>query len=93
MTGTFSGAGILIVNGNLNMSGQFTFHGLIIAYGNTNISIQTTGQSVLYGAMIIVGNNTSYQQSGNSTIQYSSDALDRAANEVIGKYLIADWWE
>ena len=93
MTGTFSGSGILIVNGNLNMSGQFTFHGLIIAYGNTNISIQTTGQSTLYGAMIIAGDNTSYSQAGNSTIQYSSQALDEAANQVIGKYLIADWWE
>ncbi|MCL5268098.1 MAG: hypothetical protein M1469_08340 [Bacteroidetes bacterium] len=93
MSGTFSGSGILIVNGNLTMSGQFTFHGLIIAYGNTNISIQTTGQSKVYGAMIIAGDNTSYSQSGNSTIQYSSQALDDAASQVIGRYLIADWWE
>ncbi len=93
MTGTFSGSGILIINGDLKMSGQFTFHGLIIAYGTTNISIQTTGQSVLYGAMVIAGDNTSYSQAGNSTIQYSSQALNEAADQVIGKYLIADWWE
>ncbi len=93
MTGTFSGSGILIVNGDLTMSGQFTFHGLIIAYGNTNISIQTTGKSILYGAMVIAGENTSYSQSGNSVIQYSSEALDDAASKVVGKYLIANWWE
>lgn len=93
MSGTFSGSGILIINGNLTMSGQFSFHGLIIVYGNTSISIQSTGESSLLGALIIAGNNTSYSQSGNSTIQYSSQALDKAASRAVGKYLIADWWE
>ncbi len=93
MTGTFSGSGILIINGNLTMSGQFSFHGLIIAYGETNISITTTGQSNVYGAVVLAGTNTSYTQSGSSIVQYSSSAIKNIANKTVGKYLIADWWE
>ena len=75
------------------MSGQFSFHGLIIAYGETNISITTTGQSNVYGAVVLAGTNTSYTQSGSSIVQYSSSAIKNIANKTVGKYLIADWWE
>ncbi len=93
MSGTCSGYGILIINGNLTMSGQFTFQGLIIAYGQASISIQTTGQSNVYGAVVMAGNNTSYSQSGKSIVQYSSTVIKSVQNSTVGRYLIEDWWE
>ncbi len=93
MSGTCSGYGILIIDGNLKMSGQFTFDGLIIAYGQANISIQTTGQSNVYGAVILAGTNTSYSQEGKSIVQYSSSVIKKVGESTVGRYLIADWWE
>lgn len=93
MSGTCSGYGILIINGNLTMAGQFTFQGLIIAYGQANISIQTTGQSNVYGAVVMAGTNTSYSQSGKSVVQYSSSVIKSVQSSTIGRYLIEDWWE
>lgn len=93
MTGTCSGYGILIVDGNLKLSGQFTFDGLIIAYGQANITIQTTGQSNVFGAVILAGTNTAYTQSGKSFVQYSSGVIHRVQEGTVGRYLIEDWWE
>lgn len=93
MTGTCSGCGILIINGDLKMSGQFTFQGLIIAYGQTSISIETTGQSMVYGAVVIAGQNTSYTQSGKSIVQYSSSVIHKVQETAVGRYLISDWYE
>lgn len=93
MSGTCSGYGILIINGNLTMSGQFTFQGLIIAYGQASISIQTTGQSTVYGAVVIAGSNTSYTQSGKSVVQYSKSVIKNVQQATVGRYLIEDWWE
>lgn len=93
ITGPVTGSGILIVNGNLDMSGQFTFHGLVIVYGSGSITVTQTGTSSIYGGVVLAGTNTSYVQKGTSLVQFSSSALNNVRNRTVGKYLIADWWE
>lgn len=93
ITGSVTGSGILVVNGNLDMSGSFTFHGLVIVYGSGNIAVTQTGTSDIYGGVVLAGANTSYTQKGTSLVQYSSKAIKDARDKTVGKYLIADWWE
>lgn len=93
ITGPVTGSGILIVNGNLDMSGQFTFHGLVIVYGSGSITVTQTGTSSIYGGVVLAGSSTSYTQKGTSLVQYSSTTLKNVRTKTVGKYLIADWWE
>lgn len=93
ITGTVTGSGILVVNGNLDMSGSFTFHGLVIVYGSGSISVTQTGTSAIYGGVVLAGANTSYTQKGTSLVQYSSKTIKDVRDNTVGKYLIADWWE
>ncbi len=93
ITRPVTGSGILIVNGNLDMSGQFTFHGLVIVYGSGSITVTQTGTSSIYGGVVLAGSNISYVQKGTSLVQYSSTALKDVRDKTVGKYLIADWWE
>ena len=98
ITGPVTGSGILIVNGSLNISGNFNFHGLVIVYGATSISTSMVGftqegTSDIYGGVVIAGNNTSYQQTGNALVRYSKAAIQNVQDKTVGKYLIMDWWE
>lgn len=89
-----TGYGILVVNGNLNLSGNFTFKGLVIVYGQSQIVTQTTGNSAIYGASIFVGQSIDFKASGNATFYYSKQALDNAkANLKSSRFLITSWLE
>jgi hypothetical protein len=78
--GNASGAGIMIVEGDLNILGNFSFDGLILVRGRTNVSDPShtgaMGNATLYGSLwtedfnLVVG--------GHATIDYSSQALNLA---------------
>ncbi len=72
------GQGVLLVNGNLEMSGGFEFNGIMVVRGD----IKSTGNGNKVTGSAFAGNtyttdNTSVN--GNSEIQYSSCAIERAA--------------
>jgi len=66
-----SGQGVLLVDGNLSMSGGFVFQGLIIARGNVDIT--GTGGKIL-GAVMAANVNLNPDNSvlGNASIRYSA---------------------
>ncbi|MCH8942368.1 MAG: hypothetical protein IIA48_08040 [Bacteroidetes bacterium] len=93
-TGSAYGYGILIINGNLEMSGNFTFHGLVIAYGQSSVETKTTGNSGIIGAAIFVGNSIDMQATGNAKIYYSTQAIDNLKAKIkSSRFKILSWWE
>lgn len=94
-TGTAEGAGIMVVNGNITLSGQFTFRGILIGYGQSTIETKTVGNSGVFGAVILVGDNVEIDASaGNSKMFYSSQAINLAkSNLKSSRFEILSWWE
>jgi hypothetical protein len=94
LSGTAYGYGIMIVNGNLDMTGQFTYHGIVIAYGQSTINTKTTGNAGIFGAAIFVGESVNMQSTGNAQLLYSKAAIDNAkVNLKSSRFNIFSWWE
>lgn len=94
LTGTASGAGVMIVNGNLSMEGNFTFYGIVIVYGKSQIDCKAEGKAGIYGASIFVGQSIDFQAEGKATFYYSSQAINNAkANLKSSRFQILSWWE
>jgi hypothetical protein len=85
------GAGLLIVTGNLEMSGNPSFNGLILVLGGGGINRNGGGNGNIYGAIACAsfGSTGGFGFSaasfhtnggGNATIQYDSDAVRQALN-------------
>jgi hypothetical protein len=73
------GQGVLLVQGDLDVTGDFDFNGLIVVKGAVRI---TSGRTRITGALM-VANATSdgpNRLAGATTIQYSSSALTGALN-------------
>jgi hypothetical protein len=85
------GAGLLIVTGNLEMSGNPSFNGLILVLGGGQINRNGGGNGNIYGAIAVAsfGSTGGFgftaasfhtNGGGNATIQYDSDAVRSALN-------------
>jgi hypothetical protein len=85
------GAGLLIVTGNLEMSGNPSFSGLILVLGSGAINRNGGGNGNIYGAIACAsfGSTGGFgftaasfhtNGGGNATIQYDSDAVRQALN-------------
>ncbi len=79
LSGTGTGAGVLLVDGNLTMSGQFTFQGLVIVRGDVS---QVGGGSGIhiYGTLIVQQTFTmvdpvDFDVAGTADLKYSSQAI------------------
>jgi hypothetical protein len=72
------GQGILLVEGNLDISGGFTFHGVVVVKGR--LTITGTGGHINGTAMAYGGGDLDSVSSvmGNALLQYSSCSIDRA---------------
>jgi len=94
LSGTCDGDGIMIVNGNLTMSGQFTYRGIILVYDESTIDCQITGNGGIYGATILVGSDVDLHATGNSEFYYSSEAINNAQLYLkSSRFKIVSWWE
>ena len=78
--GNASGAGILIVEGDLTIEGNFDFKGLILVRGTTKVT-ELTGNATIYGSIWTEDLNLTV--SGSSIAYYSTQAL-ALANQVSG---------
>jgi hypothetical protein len=85
------GAGLLIVTGELTMSGNPSFEGLILVLGDGAVHRNGGGNGSIYGSITVAkfdktGNGGFLASSfttnggGNSTIQYDSNAVRKALN-------------
>jgi len=68
------GAGVLVVRGNMHISGQFEWTGLIICLGEVSVDITGGGQGIhLWGSLLCKSVN--FKIAGNADINWCSDAL------------------
>jgi hypothetical protein len=80
--GNASGAGIMIVEGDLTIQGTLDFKGLILVRGKTNVAADTdvTGNATIYGSLWTSDLNLNV--GGSAIVYYSTQAL-ALANQVV----------
>lgn len=74
-----TGQGVLLVDGDLEVSGGFTFYGVVVVRGEirmTGTGGHINGTLLTYGDGELSSTSTTL---GNSVVQYSSCAIERAA--------------
>ncbi|HXK60511.1 MAG TPA: hypothetical protein PLP42_11525 [Acidobacteriota bacterium] len=77
-----SGAGILVVKGNLELRGNFTYHGLILVIGEGSFS--TIGTPNVYGGVLVASvsggqfNVPSFEGNGNARFDFCGDSISLA---------------
>jgi len=97
--GSLQGAGILIVDDQLDINGDFKWEGMVIVTkdGFLNHSLDLTGgKGEIYGSVIIEAETGSpeMQVAGDLTVQYSSLALERLPGKLnVTYYTVKDWEE
>src|SRR5213593_704907 len=84
--GNASGAGIMIVEGDLTIQGTLQFKGLVLVRGRTNVvndpsETDITGNLTLYGSLWT--QDVNLRVGGSAIVDYSSNAL-QLANQVGG---------
>ncbi|MBW2737747.1 MAG: pilus assembly PilX N-terminal domain-containing protein [Deltaproteobacteria bacterium] len=92
LSGTIDGAGILIVNGDLQITGTFHFEGLVIVMAGGDLVVTGTGRSITYGSVVLAGSGATSEvdYGGHASIRYSSQAMDFAADTLSG---LSSWRE
>lgn len=89
-TGRNFGAGVLIIQGDLQISGNFTFAGLVIVLGGTvseNPHVEISGNGYIHGMLMLKESTVvdgpsdrELKMSGNATVKYSTQALQMVNN-------------
>lgn len=84
-TGRNFGAGVLIIQGDLQISGNFTFAGLVIVLGGTgsaNPHVDISGNGYIHGMLMLKestvvdgASDRELKMSGNAAVKYSTQAL------------------
>lgn len=72
------GAGILLVKGNLSITGAFTYHGLIVVDGTVTLANDVNGSVLIQGSLVSSGDvsaNSSAGQLTFLTLRYDSCSL------------------
>ncbi len=89
-----TGYGIMIINGNINLSGNFNYYGIVIVYGQSSIRCQAIGNNSIYGGTILVGNEVSIESQGNAQFYYSWDAINNGHLKLkSSRFRILSWLE
>lgn len=80
LSGTGSGAGVLVVDGDLTVTGEFTFMGMIIVTGDVRFTGGGSGTH-LWGSLLTKG-TTEVDVFGSAELIYSSVTLDAVETTV-----------
>jgi len=88
--GASQGAGILVVTGDLEVTGNFKFWGVIIVLGNL---LNSAGTAEIYGSIIQGPSGGMVQGKGTLKVQYSADAVDLANNSGATRYVAFNGWQ
>ena len=91
ISGSLSGGGILIVDGDFVCSGSFTWYGLVLVLGD--IDFTGGGNDIhIYGSVLANGDGDKEQTvSGNANLLYSSMALNKLTE--LKPYVVLNWRE
>jgi hypothetical protein len=91
LVGDSHGAGILLIEGNLEIQGGFTWYGVILATGA--VGYAGGGQKNVTGGVMAGGNATiGIDIDGNTNIMYCSDVSNKV-KEIVPPLKIARWRE
>jgi len=90
MTGISTGAGVLVVDGDMDIAGQLNWTGLILVLGDLKYTGGGTHGEV-YGAIMAQGVDEEQMLGGNASIKFSRQALDRLTD--LMPYQVANWRE
>lgn len=89
LTGTGSGAGVLIVDGDLAIRGTITWKGMILCLEDAKIQGGAGGVDII-GSVLVQGSLAGRSEvSGDVTIVYSSAVIDRIA--AMTGYEVSSW--
>ena len=91
LSGDNGGGGILLVEGDIKISGQFTWYGIVICLGNVEFTGGGSGIHI-YGGVMTQGNiSSSGSVSGNADILYSSATIAKLTE--FQTYRVCSWRE
>jgi hypothetical protein len=89
-----TGAGIMIVNGNVAFNGNLVYNGLIICYRDTKLEFTLEGGAFIFGSMIAAGEQVEFKGAGTANVYYSSEAINDIVNELVAfGFQVTSWWE
>ena len=89
-----TGAGIIVVNGDIKFAGNFAFQGIVLCYKNSDLSFESAGTNQVIGGIIIAGKDISFKLTGTMDVIYSKDVLDLIrANLKSNGFKILAWYE
>jgi hypothetical protein len=98
LSGQGTGAGVLIVDGSLVMSGKFDFKGIVIVRGDVRLTGGGSGVHIL-GALMIGQSLTALEDTvevgfaGQANMHYSAEAISNATNALPASYSVVYWDE
>jgi hypothetical protein len=87
--GGSQGAGILLITGNLTLSGNFRFDGVIIVLGSV---VNSAGTTDVYGAILQGEGGSLVETKGTLNVHYSSEAI-ALANTMANRYVSFNGWQ
>lgn len=89
-----SGAGILVINGDVKFAGNFKYQGIILCYKQTDLSFESTGTNQIIGGIIAAGKLVDIKTAGTMNIKYSKEAIETVkANLKSDGFKILAWYE
>ena len=89
-----TGAGILVVNGNVKFTGNFDFKGIILCYKNTDLKYESAGTNQVLGGIIVAGKSVTFKLTGTMNVKYSLDVIESVkANLKANGFTILSWYE
>lgn len=89
-----SGAGILVVNGNIKFAGNFSYQGIILCYKNSDLTYSSTGTNQVIGSVIIAGKTVDFKVAGTMNVMYSKDVIDAIRTGLKSNgFKILSWYE
>ncbi len=98
-TGPVSGCGILVINGDVEITTNFEFVGLVIAYKQAeltqNLTLDLAGTGTIIGSMVIAADYIYLETlNANFSILYSSQAINWVNSLLASqRWQILSWWE
>lgn len=94
INGNITGAGIMVVNGNVNFLGGLNYNGLIFCYRESKMEFTLSGTSSIFGGIIAAGDSVEFKGAGTTNVYYSSDAIINISNNMEPlAFNIKSWWE
>jgi hypothetical protein len=87
--GNSQGAGLLVVTGDLVVTGNFRFDGVVVVLGSLRAGAGTVD---INGAMVLGPDAAELRATGTFRLHYCDDAI-RLANRVAGRYVAFNGWQ